>query len=102
MNRSRRPVKRLAAGNQLLRIGIGNLAGIGKLGGNIAQLIELRDVRFVAHGDKQEVAPFLRFAHAVNFHARTGLRELVVITVNVLRISQKVRRSNDVAENFVW
>src|SRR5271163_66369 len=64
-------------------------------------MVKLRDIGFVAHGHEQKVAPFFRFSHAVDFHSRTGFRQLIVIPVNVLRISEKVRCTNDVAKNLV-
>jgi hypothetical protein len=60
----------------------------------------LGDVCFVTHRDEQEVTSFFRFANAENSNARRNLGQLVVVTVNVLRIGENVGSPDDVSEIF--
>ncbi len=52
------PVERLARGNELLRLGFGDLARVSELGGDFLEVVELRDICFVTHRDQHEVATF--------------------------------------------
>ena len=84
----------------MLRLGVGNLARVGELGGDFLEVVELGEVGFVAHRDQQEVTTFFGLANAENLHAWGGLGEFVVVMVNVLRVGENVRRSDDVSEDF--
>lgn len=85
----------------MLGVSVGYLSRVSELCRDFAELVKLRDVRFVAHGNEQKVAAFFGLADAKDLDARTGFRQLVEIMINVFRIGKKIRRADNMAQNFV-
>jgi hypothetical protein len=84
-----------------LCFGVRDLTRIGEFGGDFLEVVELGDIGFIANRYQHEVSTFLGFADAENLHARGSLGEFIVVMVNILRVGEDVRRSDDVSKDFL-
>ena len=87
--------------DELLRVGVGRLARVGELRGDLLEVVELRDVGLVADRDQHELAAFFALPTLHTFTRGDGRGERVEVAVDVLRVGELVGRADDVAQDFL-
>ena len=101
MNRTIQPIERNALGDELLGIGVGQLAGVCQLGCDLGEAGKFRQIGFIGNQNKAGVAALFTLACDLVTHSRRGLGEFRHVAHDVLDIGQAIGRSDDIAEHLV-
>jgi hypothetical protein len=92
----RRVVERLPLIDQLLRLGIADLARIGEARGDVAVAVERGQVLLAGDGDEHHLPPLLGLPDEENLDTRRGRRQRAHVAVDVLRVGELPLRPGDV------
>jgi len=90
------PVDGLAFGDELLRFGIAEAAGVSESSGDFFVAIELREIGFVGDGGDEHLAAFFGCADAPDFDSGALAGEQAEIGVDVLGVIENIGRADDV------
>ncbi len=101
MNRSCRPIHGEPFGDQPFGLILGDRTRIGESGGDLFVPIQPPHIRFIGDDDQDHLPPLLRITHREDLHSRRRSLQLAHVAVDVLRIRQLVRRTDDIAEHFL-
>ena len=101
MNRTGDVVHRHRLIDELVRLGVvhRDRARIGELGKPRPILLELSDVRFGRHRDREHLASFFGLADRVHLHPRAGLLDHPHVLVDLVRVRELSGGAGDVTEN---